>query len=112
MNFDQEIYKALSLAGDAGLKAEKIARHVFNANNSMFHPLVFKDVHTYVLQFLRKNSKASDSAIEKGEGLGIYRLNRKNTIAQQFMLQFAPHDEEQAKANENGEDTRQLSLFD
>lgn len=57
MNFDQEILRILTLAGDGGLKTEKIARHVFNSCNSMFTPLNYKDVHSYVSQFLIKMRK-------------------------------------------------------
>ena len=36
--YDREIFKVLSEAGEQGLKTEKIAHHVFNACNSIFNP--------------------------------------------------------------------------
>ena len=91
MNFDNEILRVLTLAGSKGLKTEKVARHVFNACNSMFTPLNYKDVHAYISQFLIKCSKDALSVIEKGEGHGIYRINFSNQKAQQLLLKFSPH---------------------
>ena len=110
MNYDQEILRTLTLAGDKGLKAEKIARHVFNACNSMFNPLNFKDVHAYVSQFLIKCAKDSSSIIEKGEGHGVYHLNFNTNKAQQLMLKFGAHIEE-PESEEPEAPTGELSLF-
>lgn len=110
MNYDQEILRTLTLAGDGGLKAEKIARHVFNACNSMFNPLNYKDVHAYVSQFLIKCAKDPQSIIEKGEGHGVYRLNFSTNRAQQLMLKFGAHEEEKEEKDKDDVDLS-LSLF-
>lgn len=102
MNFDDEILKVLTLAGDDGLKTEKIARHVFNACNSMFNPLNFKDVHGYVAQYLIKNAKDPLSIIEKGGGHGVYRLNFRAKLAQQLVLKFGRHDDESSAGDSEG----------
>ena len=114
MNFDNEILRVLTLAGSKGLKTEKVARHVFNACNSMFTPLNYKDVHAYVSQFLIKCSKDALSVIEKGEGHGIYRLNFSNQKAQQLLLKFSPHDEGSDKSEEDALELKEQgpSLFD
>ncbi len=112
MNYDQEILRFLTLAGDRGLKTEKIARHVFNACNSMFNPLDYKEVRVYVSQFLIRYAKDSTSIIEKGEGHGVYRLNQKSNKAQQLMLKFGAHEENvQEDSLEVGSSTGELSLF-
>lgn len=112
MNYDQEILRTLTLAGNDGLKAEKIARHVFNACNSMFNPLNYKEVHAYVSQFLIKYAKDPLSIIEKGEGHGVYRLNFSTNRAQQLMLKFGAHEEEKVKEEKEGtEEDQSLSLF-
>lgn len=115
MNFDNEILRVLTLAGTKGLKTEKVARHVFNACNSMFCPLDYKEVHAYVSQFLIKCAKGSLSVIQKGEGHGIYRINFKDQVAQQLLLKFAPHDDGEVKeVREDAEQDRDTtpSLFD
>ena len=56
MNYDREILAVLTQAGEKGLKLEHIVRHVYNACNSMFTPLNYKDVYTYVSQYLVKSS--------------------------------------------------------
>ena len=102
MNFDQEILRILTLAGDNGLKTEKIARHVFNS---------------YVSQFLIKNAKAPSSIIEKGSGHGVYKLNFKDELAEQLVLKFSPQKEqtdfdESTKANNSSDSQLSLTLFD
>ena len=117
MNFDQEILRILTLAGDNGLKTEKIARHVFNSCNSMFTPLNYKDVHSYVSQFLIKNAKDPSSIIEKGSGHGVYKLNFKAQLAKQLVLKFMSYDEPTEsevsdKTSDSSASELSLSLFD
>ena len=115
MNFEQEILRVLTLAGDNGLKVEKIARHVFNACNSMFNPLDYKSVHAFVSQYLIKCSKDPSSVVCKAERHGVYRINFKAQMAQQLLLKFSPHPDEQSDSNptqnSNSSDLS-LSLFD
>lgn len=111
MNYNQDIYKVLVLAGDGGLKLEKIARHVFNACNSFFNPLNYKDVHLYVSQFLSRQAKNPDSIIQKGDGHGVYRIDFNKSEAQKMMLQFAPHEENTEEVKTTNKDLS-LSLFD
>lgn len=108
-NLEKEIFRILTLSGSKGLKTERIARHVFNACNSMFTPLDFKEVHYKVSQFLIRNSKNRDSWVEKAGGHGVYRLNSKSEKTRQLMLRFedAPQKEERG---ERGGDMS-LSLF-
>ncbi len=118
MNFDDEILKVLTLAGDDGLKTEKIARHVFNACNTMFNPLNYKDVHGYVAQYLIKNSKDPLSIVEKGGRHGVYRLNFRAKLAQQLVLKFGSHTEEGGAgdtgkaAGDDGPGELSFSFFD
>ena len=100
MNFDAEILKVLTMAGNSGLKTEKVARHVFNACNSMFVPLNYKDVHAYVTQYLIKNSKDPQSIIEKSEKHGVYRLNFNSKQTQQLLLNFLPHESVEERKND------------
>lgn len=97
------------MAGSNGLKMEKIARHVYNACNSFFIPLDYKEVHHYVYQFLTNRSKNAKSIIIKGEKHGIYCIDFNSSEAQQMILKFAPHvdEEEPTKPCED----RSLSLF-
>lgn len=94
MDLEKEILRLLTLAGEKGLKIEKVARHVYNSCNTMFTPLDYKEVHAFVSQYLIKNAKDPTSIIEKVEGHGMYRLNSKAKLTQQLMLEFAPHEEE------------------
>lgn len=116
MNLEQEILRLLTLAGEKGLKIEKVARHVFNSCNTMFSPLDYKEVHAFVSQYLIKNAKDPTSIIEKVEGHGMYRLNAKAKLTQQLMLEFAPHEKEdegdnQDESTNHSDNDLSLSLF-
>ncbi len=114
MNYDQEILRILAQAGSNGLKLENIARHVFNSCNSMFNPLNYKDVYNYVRQYLKKYSKDSQSLVEKSDKHGIYHLNLKSKLAQQYALQFTMKTDEaeaQQDASKASDDELSLSLF-
>lgn len=80
-------------AGSEGLKTEKIARHVFNSCNSIFHPISYENVHVYVTQFLIDSCRHSDSVIEKTRW-GVYRINIQVRGGQQLLLDFAPEENE------------------
>ncbi len=108
MNLDKEILRVLSEAGAQGLKIEKIARHVYNSCNSMFTPLNYEDVHSYVTSYLRSHSKKPDSIVEKAEW-GVYRINLWAKESQQLMLQFS-NKQEITPAEPKDED-KSLSLF-
>ena len=95
MNYDQ----VLTEAGENGLKAEKVARHVFNACNSLFCPASYDDVHRYVAQFLQRSARNPDSIIEKADARGVYFLNPDAHETQQLMLRFSRvEEEEESKA--------------
>ena len=112
MNLDQEIFNVLLAAGSNGLKMEKIARHVYNACNSIFTPLNYKDVHAYVTQYLTKCAKDPKSLIEKGKGYGMYHINFQSSTVQQLMLNFTSSlSEEQNKPATNDNEGREQDLF-
>ena len=86
MNLEQEILSVLVQAGSKGLKLEKIARHVYNSGNSIFHPLDYKVVYNSVAQYLMKDPR---SFIEKGKEYGVYRINYHSSAVRQLMLDFS-----------------------
>ena len=112
MKLDQEIFNVLLAAGAKGLKVEKIARHVYNSCNSIFTPLNYKDVHSYVTQYLTRCAKDPQSLIEKGKGYGVYHLNFDSKAVQQLMFNFSSSVLEKSNEEENraGDSTPQ-SLF-
>ncbi len=111
MNLDQEIFKVLVEAGSQGLKIEKVARHVFNTCNTMFHPLRYGDVHAYVTQYLTKCAKNPKSVIEKGKGVGVYHINYQSDAIQQLMLKFSPVITPEEEKTDTKKDEVDGSLF-
>ena len=106
--YDQEILRVLTEAGDEGLSVQKISRHVFNACNSFFSVVAFEDIHHYVAQYLLRNSKYPSSIIVRADR-GVYRLNLSSQETQQLVLLFRdePVVEEPPKVAED----LSLSLF-
>jgi len=108
-NYDRHILEVLVEAGVEGLSVQKISRHVFNACNTFFDSISFDDVHSYVQYYLLKNSRNSNSFIERLSSRGIYRLNPSSGDAQQLKLQFSKEPEE---TQEKTAVDHSLSLFD
>lgn len=110
MNYDREILSVLSEAGDKGLSVQKIARHVFNRCNGFFNTVCFDDVYRYVTAYLKRNSKQTESIIERTDVRGVYRLNMSSVDSCQ--LQFDFKDEEIIeRPDEKHIEDGSLSLF-
>lgn len=112
MNYDREIIRVLSEASSEGLSVQKIARHVFNACNSLFYILDFEEVRAYVMQYLLRNSKNQNSIIERAERRGMYRLNYNSRETMQLMLQFNDHTIIDVKKSSHEQKNNLLSFFD
>jgi hypothetical protein len=112
MKLDPEIINTLLLAGEKGLKLEHIARNVFNASNSMFSPLDYKEVYTRVAQCLAYAVKKKNPIIQKGEGYAVYRLDFKSKIVKKMMLKFAAEEKEKPEnAPKTTLEDQSLTLF-
>lgn len=109
-NYDNKILEVLAEAGEAGMSVHKIARHVFNASNSLFEPIEFEDVHRYVQQYVLRCSRGADALLQNVGQRGIYRLNPNSAQSQQLMLMFRD-DEEEPEEGKPGGDDLSPSLF-
>ncbi len=110
MNYDQQILKVLTDAGDYGVSVQSVVKHVYNMNLTFFSQPDYEDVKSYVQQFLLRNSKSSQSLVERAERRGYYRLNTcGSTDARQLMLQFREAQEE--KKEEKPQQDLSLDLF-
>ena len=110
MNYDQQILKVLTDAGDYGVSVQSVVKHVYNMNLTFFSQPDYEDVKSYVQQFLLRNSKSSQSLVERAERRGYYRLNTcGSTDARQLMLQFREAQEE--KKEEKPRQDLSLDLF-
>lgn len=108
MSFDKEILRVLAEVGTGGLSVQKVSIHVHNACNTFFNVVTYEDVHSYVSQFLIRNSKNPNSVIEKTEYRGVYRLNTNSSVTRQLMLQF--EDKNTSVTEEKGRDKEDSSL--
>lgn len=111
MKLEREILNVLVQAGNQGLKLEKIVRHVYNACNSMFNPLDYKTLYSYVSQYLNKSSKDPNSVVAKGKGYAIYHINYKNAVVEQLMLDFSSSPEIKEKESEEKKNSLGPDLF-
>lgn len=106
MTYDRQILRILSDVGDKGISVQLLAKHVYNQNSTLFFSPDLSEIHTYVQQYLLKNSKSPSSLIESMERRGYYRLNTNNADARQLMLDFR----EQSSIEEEKEETPQQDL--
>ena len=86
-NYDTHIHMILAEVGNRGLNVRKITLHVYNAINTLFEPADKKDVHDYVLKYLRTHIKGRNALIERVSH-GVYRFNPKSPVARQIKLSF------------------------
>lgn len=108
MKYEREILAILTEAGNKGLSVGKIARHVFNASNSIFEPIAFDEVRGTVGRYLRTQASRKSGVVKRGDRRGIYCINLHSKDTRQLLLKlFPPKDE----AGENPPADQSLSLF-
>ena len=114
MTYDRQILQILSDVGERGIGVQQLAKHIYNLNCTLFSQPDFQEVHSYVQQYLLKNSKSVQSLIERTDRRGYYRLNTLNNAdARQLMLEFQEHEvEESVQKEEKPQTDFSLSLFD
>ena len=111
MSYDKQILNILTQVGDRGINVQNISRHVYNMNCTFFFQPDYDDIHEYVQQFLLRNSKSSQSLIERTDRRGYYRLNTNGSSdAQQMMLQFK--EEQEKETGTTHQPDLSLDLFD
>jgi alkanesulfonate monooxygenase SsuD/methylene tetrahydromethanopterin reductase-like flavin-dependent oxidoreductase (luciferase family) len=112
LSYDQQILKVLTIAGESGVSAQAIAKHVYNMNCTFFVQPDFDEIRTYVQQYLLRNSKSQQSLIESTGRRGYYRLNTEGSAdARQLLLQFRDEKEEEREEEKPQQDLS-LDLFD
>lgn len=92
MNYDQQILHVLMEAGPQGLSVKKIARHVFNAQNSFFSDVDYEAVHIAVRQYLQRQSSRRNGLVARVSH-GVYQLNTHTDEARQLLLEFEKDEE-------------------
>ena len=118
MTYDGQILRILTDVGEKGIGVQQLAKHVYNLNCTLFSQPDLGEIHSYVQQYLLKNSKSAQSLIESTGRRGYYRLNTQNNAdARQLMLEFKERAElvEQDETDEDAGKSQtdySLSLFD
>ena len=108
MSYDQQILKVLTIAGESGVSAQAIAKHVYNMNCTFFVQPDYEEIRSYVKNYLLRHSKSRQSLVEHTGRRGYYRLNAKgSTDARQLLFQFL---EEQAGQEEKEAEKPQQDL--
>ena len=114
MTYDKQILHILTEVGEQGIGVQQLAKHVYNLNCTLFSQPDLQEVHTYVQQYLLRNSKSAQSLIERTDRRGYYRLNTQNNDdARQLLFEFREHKEEpEEEKEEQPMKDFSLSLFD
>ena len=111
MTYDQQILRILTDVGDRGISVQLLSKHLYNLNTTLFAPLDFEEIKTYVQQYLLKNSKSPQSLIENTGRRGFYRLNTQNNAdALQLMLEFRNHADQEEQTDQDDKVHPDLSL--
>lgn len=86
---DELIIRFLAEAGDKGLSKDKLARHIFNAENDFFSVVEYDVVKRQVDAFIRRNSSDSYTLLELVKGQkDVYRLNSNSPQFTQLSFDF------------------------
>ena len=114
MTYDRQILQILTNVGQQGIGVQQLAKHVYNLNCTFFLQPDLQEIHSYVQQYLLRNSKSPNSLIENTGRRGYYRLNTQNNAdARQMILQFREQHEENEEPTEvPPTQDLSLSLFD
>lgn len=116
MIYDKQILEILSDVGMNGISVQNLAKHVYNMNCGFFSNADMDEIHKYVQNYLIRNSKSSQSLIERTGRRGYYRLNTSNSKdAYQLMLSFRAEKNEEVKettTTTTNKDDYSLDLFD
>jgi uncharacterized protein YcaQ len=113
MTYDKQILEILTRVGEQGIGVQQLAKHVYNLNCTLFSQPDLQEVHSYVQQYLLRNSKSSQSLIESTGRRGYYRLNMQNNDdARQLLLAFREQKQEEAAKETPIQCDLSLSLFD
>lgn len=113
MTYDKQIQQLLVEAGPRGISAQALAKHIYNINNTLFNTSNLDEVYQYVRQYLFRNSKSSQSLVERTERRGFYRLNTEGSDdARQMMLRFTEDAPEPVADDVPPTPDYSLSLFD
>lgn len=83
--YRQSIFRILKEAGPAGLSVRKIARHVYNEQNTLFDDVDFAVVHRSVQQYLTRNSRRPKAMYKPTGTWGTYRLNMRSPKIQELL---------------------------
>ena len=111
MTYDKQLLQLLSVVGERGISVRSLAKHLYNMNCSLFSQPDFSEIHSYVQQFLLRNSKSEKSLIESTGQRGYYRLNVNNNVdARQMVLQFRNDIEEKDETTDESKPGVDLSL--
>lgn len=115
MVYDKQILQILSNVGELGIGVQQLAKHVYNMNCTFFFQPDLQEIHSYVRQYLLRNSKSAQSLIESTGRRGYYRLNTQNNAdARQLVLEFKETrvQEDPERKEEKPQTDFSLSLFD
>lgn len=104
---NDDILRILAEAGSKGLRLQKLVLHVYNASNSLFHPVELEEVRRRVLSFVKKNSHRG-GLIQRTKW-GVYRLNSHSAQAQEIMLTFNEYDADSVDSADNSQKNPQTS---
>ena len=89
----EAVIRIMLEAGNKGISLRYLVLHVYNAYNSLFHPVSKEEVRDYVYHLVRNHSTLPTDPFEK-IGWGKYRLNRRSQKVVQAYIDFSGEQKE------------------
>ncbi len=88
LSMKETVIRIMLEAGNKGISLRYLVLHVYNAYNSLFHPVSKEEVRAYVYNLVRNHSSLPTDPFER-VGWGKYRFNLRSQKVVQTHIDFS-----------------------
>ena len=100
----ETVIRIMLEAGNKGISLRYLVLHVYNAYNSLFHPVSKEEVREYVYHLVRNHSTLPTDPFER-IGWGRYRINLRSQKVIQAYIDFSGEQNECKSGEESSKQT-------
>lgn len=100
----ETVIRIMLEAGNKGISLRYLVLHVYNAYNSLFHPVSKEEVREYVYHLVRNHSMLPTDPFER-IGWGRYRINLRSQKVIQAYIDFSGEQNECKSGEESSKQT-------
>lgn len=100
----ETVIRIMLEAGNKGISLRYLVLHVYNAYNSLFHPVSKEEVREYVYHLVRNHSTLPTDPFER-IGWGRYKINLRSQKVIQAYIDFSGEQNECKSGEESSKQT-------